>query len=155
MTLVRRIARPLLSSIFISGGIAGLKAPEAHAPVAEDVAPKVAEKLPYLPEDTAQLVKINAGVQVVAGSLLAIGRFPRLSALALAGTLVPTTLAAHRFWEIDDKEERSAQQVHFFKNCGLFGGLLLAAVDTEGKPSVAWRGRRAARRTAQAAHLVS
>ncbi|MGI8626737.1 MAG: hypothetical protein ACR2J5_09250 [Geodermatophilaceae bacterium] len=28
----------------------------------------------------------------------------------------------------------------------MLGGLLLAVVDTEGKPSVAWRTRRAARR---------
>jgi len=33
----------------------------------------------------------------------------------------------------------------------LFGGLLLASVDTEGKPSVGWRARRAARRVRRAA----
>ena len=31
------------------------------------------------------------------------------------------------------------------------GGLILAAVDTEGKPSVAWRAKRKARKAAQAA----
>jgi uncharacterized membrane protein YphA (DoxX/SURF4 family) len=34
------------------------------------------------------------------------GWFPRLSAAVLAGTLVPTTLAGHRYWEIEDKQER-------------------------------------------------
>ncbi len=36
------------------------------------------------------------------------------------------------------------QRIHFFKNASMLGGLLLAAVDTEGKPGVAWRARRAA-----------
>jgi hypothetical protein len=35
--------------------------------------------------------------------------------------------------------------VHFFKNVSMLGGVLLAGVDTEGKPGVAWRAQRAAR----------
>jgi hypothetical protein len=35
--------------------------------------------------------------------------------------------------------------VQFFKNVSMVGGLLLAGVDTEGRPGVAWRARRAAR----------
>ncbi|CAN5191592.1 hypothetical protein BH20ACT5_BH20ACT5_15300 [soil metagenome] len=87
-------------------------------------------------------MKIDAAVKVGAGTLLALGRFPRLAALALAGSLIPTTLAAHRFWEAD-KETKADQQIHFFKNLGLLGGLMLAAVDTEGQPSLAWRTRHA------------
>ena len=113
--------------------------------MAEDVAPKIAERLP-LPDETDQLVKINAVVQVAAGALLAIGRLPRLAAAALAASLVPTTLAAHRFWEQEDTGQRAQQQFHFLKNVGLLGGLILAAVDTEGAPSLGWRTKRAARR---------
>ena len=109
------------------------------------MAPPIADRLP-LPSDTDQLVKINAGVQVVAGVLLAIGRVPRLAACALAGSLVPTTLAGHRFWEEEDGTRRAQQQIHFVKNLGLLGGLVLAAVDTEGAPSLGWRARRAAGR---------
>jgi hypothetical protein len=100
----------------------------------------VTEKVPYLPKDTEQLVRINAGIQVGAGTLLAMGRLPRLSALALAVSLVPTTLAGHRFWEAQGPE-RQQHQRHFLKNVGLCGGLLIAAVDTEGRPSLAWRAR--------------
>ena len=155
MTLVRRVARPLLGSVFVTGGVDALRNPKPLEPAAEPVGPPVAKQLPYLPEDTEQLVKINAAVQVVAGSLLSLGRLPRLSALALACSVVPTTLAGHRFWEIEDEEEREQQQIHFFKNAGLLGGLLIAAVDTQGKPSVGWRARRAAKRASQAAHIVS
>lgn len=162
MTLVRRIARPMLASMFVAGGVDALRETEPKVPAAEPVAPPVAKKLPYLPEDTETLIKINAAVQVGAGTLLAIGRFPRLSALALAVTLVPTTLAGHPFWEADDEEEKADQQVHFLKNVGLFGGLLLAAVDTEGRPGLAWRAQhtgrhaiRAGRREAKTAAKVT
>ncbi len=105
----------------------------------------MADRLP-LPDDSEKLVKINAGVQVGAGLLLAIGRFPRLAAIALAGSIVPTTLAGHRFWEEDDPSARSKQQVQFLKNVGLLGGLIFAAVDTGGAPSLGWRARRTARK---------
>jgi hypothetical protein len=75
--------------------------------------------------------------------MLALGKFPRLSALALAASLVPTTFAGHRFWEETDPTRRSAQQLHFLKNAGMLGGLILASVDTEGRPSLVWRARRA------------
>lgn len=113
--------------------------------MAEPVASKLASRLP-VPNDTEQLVKINAGVQVGAGFLLSIGRFPRLAALALGGSIVPTTFAGHRFWEEDDPSTKSKQQVQFLKNVGLLGGLILAAVDTGGAPSLGWRARRTARR---------
>ncbi len=35
--------------------------------------------------------------------------------------------------------ERRHQETHFMKNLGLFGGLLLAAADTQGRPGLAWR----------------
>ena len=143
MTVVRRLARPLLSTMFITGGIDALRAPEPKVPAAEPVGPAIAKRLPYLPEDPESLVKINGAVQVVAGTLLAFGRLPRISAALLAGSLVPTTLAGHRFWEATDPEEKARQQVHFFKNLSMLGGLILAAVDTEGRPGLAWRARHA------------
>ena len=143
MTVVRRLARPLLSTIFVSGGLEALRNPVPKVAAAEPVAPPIASKLPYLPEDPETLVKINAGVQVGAGLMLALGRLPRLSSVLLAGSLVPTTLAGHRFWEESDPTQRAAQQMHFFKNLGLLGGLMLAAVDTEGRPGLAWRAQHA------------
>lgn len=144
--LVRRLARPMISGIFVMGGINALRNPKGHAQVAAPVLDQVSDKLPDpLPKDNTQLVRVDAAVKIGAGSLFALNRFPRLAALALAGSLVPTTLAAHRFWEITDPGDREAQQIHFFKNVGLLGGLILATVDTEGKPSVAWRARRGVR----------
>lgn len=143
--LARRLARPMLAAVFVNSGIDVLRRPEPRAEIAAPVATKVAEPLP-LPEDPVQLVKINAAVQLVAGLLFALGRFPRVAATALAASLVPTTLAAHRFWEIDDPAKRAQQQIHFLKNLGLLGGLILAMLDTEGAPSLGWRAKRAAGR---------
>jgi putative oxidoreductase len=153
--LVRRIARPLLASSFIVGGISTLRNPQDRVPGARPVVEQIAEaadkQLPVqVPRDVEQWVKVDAGIKVVAGSRFALGRLPRLSAVAMSASIVPTTLAGHRFWEHDDPKERFGQLSNFLKNAGLLGGLLIAAVDTEGKPSVGWRARRAASRTAEA-----
>src|SRR3954463_11130843 len=149
--LVRRIARPLLASTFVFGGIDTLRNPQSRVAGAQPVVEKITEQadkqLPVqVPRDVEQWGRIDAGVKVGAGALFALGKLPRLSALALAASVVPTTLAGHRFWEHDDPKERFGQLAHFLKNLGLLGGLLIAAVDTAGKPSAGWRARRAARK---------
>lgn len=158
--ILRRIARPMLAAVFVSGGIETLRNPKPRIQAAEPVLDKtvnqVQDRLPeQLPTDAESLVKANAAVQIGAGVALALGRFPRLSALLLAGTLVPTTVAGHRFWEHEDPAERAAHQVHFFKNMGLLGGLLIAAADTHGKPSAAWRARQASKSAKRASRSAS
>jgi putative oxidoreductase len=133
----------MLASIFIVQGFDTLLHPERVVPAAEPVVRPIAERVSVVPDQVEQAVRINGAVQLVAGSMLALGRWPRLSALAIAATLVPTTYAGHRFWESNDKQERAQQRIHFLKNLTIFGGLLIAAGDTGGNPSVAWRGRHA------------
>ena len=144
MPLLRAVARPLLASIFVVQGFETFRRPERASARAEPVVRPLAERLPFVPDETEQAVRISGAVQVVAGSLLALGRWPRLSALALAATLVPTTLAGHRFWEAEKGQERLQQRIHFLKNASMLGGLLIATADTAGNPSLAWRGRHAA-----------
>ncbi len=152
MPIARRLARPMLAAMFVAGGFDALRDPKPRAAKAGGVATKIADALPMrLPEDPVKLVQIDAGVKIVGGLLLATGRVPRLAALALAGSLLPTTVAGHRFWEYEDPQERGQQRVHFLKNLGLLGGLILAAVDTEGRPSAAYRTRSGAQRAAKKA----
>lgn len=135
----------MLASIFVSGGVDAVRNPASKTPGAEGVVPQIAGAVPALEDvDTETLVKINGGVQIAAGALLAMGRLPRLSALALAASIVPTTAAGHRFWEADDQLQRSQQRTHFLKNTSILGGLLLAAADTEGRPGLGWRTRHTA-----------
>ena len=148
MTLVRLAARPLLASMFVVGGLDSLRTAPAKAgaaePVTDRVVPLLQKFLPQLSDDPTTLVRINGAVQVAAGLALATGRMPRISSTVLAATLLPTTAAGHRFWEEKEPAAKKAQRVQFFKNASMLGGLMLAAVDTEGKPGVAWRARRAA-----------
>ena len=150
MKPVRTAARVMLSAIFISSGTKVLLDPDSKAETAGRVTDRVGPLMermdPRLPSDTRTLVRVKAGADVVAGLLLATGRLTRPAAAVLAGGLIPTTLAGHSFWA-HPKEERPAQQVHFLKNLGLLGGLLLAAADTEGKPSLKYRTTHAVDRS--------
>jgi putative oxidoreductase len=135
----------MLASIFVVQGLETLRHPEVVAPRAERVVKQMSDTVSALPGEPEQAVRINGAIQLAAGTMLGLGWFPRLSALALAGTLVPTTLAGHPYWEEKDPAARKQQQIHFLKNLTMLGGLLIAAADTDGSPSLAWRRRRAAR----------
>lgn len=148
----------MLSGIFMVSGARSIADPEPFLARAKSVTDRVTPLLeqthPRLPTDPATLVRFNGAVQLVAGLLLASGRFTRPAAAALAATLVPTTLAGHAFWSEPDSTERRQHEIHFLKNLGLFGGLLLAAADTAGRPGLRWRTSsavRQGRRTAQRA----
>lgn len=119
------LARPMLPAIFVYGGYKALRDPDplaARSAWLFDAAPDLhSTPLPQQPRD---LVRLNAGVQVVAGTMLATGVMPRLSAAVLAGSLIPTTLGGHAYWREEDPAARAAQQVQFAKNVSVLGGLL-------------------------------
>jgi putative oxidoreductase len=151
MTLVRAIARPLLASAFISSGVGALRDPKPNMVLAERLAPVLGERVPYLPKDPVVFARLIGAKQVAAGALLATGRMPRLAAFTLAAWLVPRTLTTNRFWADDDPEEKARHRQRLLSDLALVGGLLLAAVDTEGKPGLAWRAQHAGRQTRRAA----
>lgn len=145
--IVRRVARPLLAGIFLVGGVDTLRTPDPRAEKAKKVVEPlepVARQVGLGGLDPVQVTRIDAGVKILAGFMLATGRLPRLSALALAVSLVPTTAAGHRFWEEQDKQARKGQLMHFFKNLAILGGLLTTVVDTGGRESLPHRARRVA-----------
>ena len=151
MSLLRAVPRTMLASYFVAAGIKAIRDPESLVPAAEPlvdrVVPLVKEYAPeqvagYVPENTVTLVRINGIAQVVGGAALATGKGRRLGALLLAGSLVPSTIAKHPFWTVQDPEERAQDRTHFLKNVSLLGGVLLASADTEGKPSLAWRAQK-------------
>ncbi|HVV18391.1 MAG TPA: DoxX family protein [Pseudonocardiaceae bacterium] len=130
--IVHRLARPMLAAVFVVSGVNTLRNPEknikAATPLVEKAVARAGDKLPeQVPTDPATIVRIDAGLKVVAGLGMALGRFPRFSALVLALNLVPTTVAGHAYWEHEDPANRAAQRTHFLKNLGLLGGLLAVA----------------------------
>ncbi len=160
MSLSRTVARPLLASMFLVGGVNALRNADKLAarakPILDRVAPLVKQSPLPIPADPETLVRLNGAVHVTAGLALATGRAPRISSAVLAATLVPTTLGGHRFWEEQDPMVRTQQRLNFFKNVSMLGGLLIAAGDTDGKPGVAWRARRVAKDARrEAKHLAA
>jgi uncharacterized membrane protein YphA (DoxX/SURF4 family) len=135
MTLNRRMlaplrpaARILTGSTYALLGFDALREPGARTAQAADVISVIRQWVP-LPEDDDLVVRSNAAVMVAGGTLLALGRMPRLSALALAGSLIPTTLAGHSYWKVEDPAARKIQRIQFHKNLAMLGGLLLAVLD--------------------------
>jgi putative oxidoreductase len=140
----------MLGAIFVVSGARIVIDPDSKVTAAKRVTDKVAPLIervdPRLPSDTRSLVRAKAAADVVAGLLLASGRFTRPAAAVLAAGLVPTTFAGHPFWTLP-QPERSQHETHFLKNLGLLGGLLLAAVDTQGKPGITYRTSHAVDRS--------
>ena len=120
--LIRLIPRAALAAIFIRAGWRGVKNPEPIANVARN-------NLPIEPPQLATIARAQAGAQLAGGVALAAGVAPRLAAAGLALTLIPVTYAGHPFWQMDDPQQRNQHLSHFFKNLGLFGGLMYVALE--------------------------
>lgn len=160
MSLIRRVARPMLAAMFVVGGLDQLRHPAKQAPKVAPLADRVGPAL-HLPDDAELLVRANGAAMVGGGTMLALGKMPRLSSMVLAGTIVPTTYVGHPFWQEKDAAVRAQQRTAFLKNLAVLGGLLLASVDTEGRPGLAYRmhlagesAGRTAKRTKREATLA-
>src|SRR5829696_2269764 len=138
MSLARRAARGALAASFISGGLDQIRNPQPKAGPASPIAKPIADRVPQLPNDPESLVKLDGAIKVVGGLGMVFGPFARPAALLLAGSMVASTLAGHRFWETTDPDQKVSDRVEFFKNVSLIGGLLIAALDTGGRPSIPW-----------------
>jgi uncharacterized membrane protein YphA (DoxX/SURF4 family) len=152
--LIRRIARPMLSAAFIGRGIDALRSPKPAADAAR-LTLEGLSKLPdpvgtNVPSNAETVARINAAVQIGGGLLLATGKLPRLASAALALSVVPGSLGGHMFWSETDPQRKADERRAFLTDVSLIGGLVIAAVDTEGKPSLGWRGRRAASKVSEA-----
>src|SRR6478672_5989326 len=152
--LIRRIARPLLSVAFIGQGVDALRNPKPAADAARpalDGMRQLPDPIgPNVPTNAETFARANAAVQIGGGLLLATGKLPRLASAALAFTVIPGSVGGHMFWNESDPHRKADERRAFMTDLSLLGGLIIAAVDTEGKPSLGWRGRRAARRVSEA-----
>lgn len=152
--LIRRIARPMLSAAFIARGVDALRSPKPAADAARPALEGLS-KLPdpvgtNVPTNAETVARVNAAVQIGGGLLLASGKLPRIASAALALSVVPGSLGGHTFWSETDPQRKADERRAFLTDISLIGGLIIAAVDTEGKPSLGWRGRRAAHKVSEA-----
>ncbi|MGY0499258.1 DoxX family protein [Nocardia sp. FBN12] len=125
---IRLAARVLTGSTYALLGADAVREPGGRTELAAPTL-AAARKVVPLPGDDEVLVRANAAVQVIGGTLLALGRLPRLSALALVASMIPTTVAGHAFWNIEDPAARKLQRVQFHKNMAMIGGLLFVVLD--------------------------
>lgn len=117
MKLISRAAQIALGVPFIVLGYQAAKDPGARV--------HAAAKLGLPNPDAA--VKLNGAAMALGGAALCLNRVPRLAALGLAASMVPTTVAGHGYWAFDDPQTRAAQRTQFLKNVALAGGLLAVA----------------------------
>ncbi|AKK11000.1 DoxX family protein [Corynebacterium uterequi] len=153
--MIRTIARPMLASVYIADGVDTLINTDAHKDSAESAIKAARKVIPaayasYIPASPALAARVVGGTKVGAGSLLALGKAPRLSAGLLVLTAIPTIVGRHAFWDAEDSEERTARRQGFLTDIALLGGLGITTMDTAGKPGLRWRAGRAAKDASQA-----
>ncbi|AQP44558.1 DoxX family membrane protein [Tessaracoccus flavus] len=155
MSLTRFLSRSLFASYFIAEGVKAVTKPAETAPDAEAftsrVAPLVQRVVPadiasYVPERAETWVRISGVAQVLGGVMFATGIGRRLGAMLLAKASVLNVAIA-----LPDKgasqDAKQAARPAVLRNAALLGASMLAAQDTQGKPSLAWRTEHAAKVT--------
>lgn len=138
MSVIRFLARPMLASSFVVAGLGKLKNVDDTAKQLSPVLRRASASLPF-PANERVVARLIGGTQVGAGAMLALGKFSRLSATVLAATSALNAFVEWRSADISTKEGRESRRSQLLKNITLTGGVLLAAVDTAGRPSLAWR----------------
>lgn len=139
MSLIRLLARPMLASAYVANGISRARNPHTAAKTVEPVLNAVGDKLP-VDVSAATVARATGVAQAGAGVLLAIGKFPRLSASVLVSTYLFDSVGELLVGDEDDGKKTAG----LLTRTSLLGGALLASVDTAGKPGLAWRAQHAA-----------
>lgn len=115
--LLGRLGRAALGIPFISLGLDAALEPGGRVEAAAELG------LPN-PEE---MVRFNGAAMVLGGAALVTGVKPRAAAIGLLAALVPTTIAGHAYWKIEDPAQRATQRIQVLKNLAMAGGLIVVA----------------------------
>jgi uncharacterized membrane protein YphA (DoxX/SURF4 family) len=154
--LLRRIARPLFASWFLSEGVDALRRPAAHVDVARGAVGRLTSAVPagalggalepYRHPSDRQLstvVRVHGGATALAALMLATGRAPRTSALTLAALTLPLAAADAPASRSErghlGEQEKKERRARFLRGLSLTGAALIVAADTAGRPGMRWR----------------
>jgi uncharacterized membrane protein YphA (DoxX/SURF4 family) len=155
MSVVRFLARPMLASSFVLAGVDKLRNADDTATQLSPLLRRAADALPFQTDEKV-LARVIGGAQVGAGVCFALGKSARLAATVLALISALNGFVEWRSADISSKEGRDARRKRLLKNVSLTGGVLLASVDTAGKPGLAWRAEHlAADARKTTAHLAA
>jgi uncharacterized membrane protein YphA (DoxX/SURF4 family) len=145
----------MLASSFVLAGLDKLKNADDTAEQLSPLLRKATASLPFRTDDKT-MARVIGGTQVGAGVLFGLGKFSRLSAMLLTVISALNTFVEWRSADISTKEGRQTRRSQLLKNLSLSGGILLASVDTAGKPGLAWRAEHlAADARKSASHLAA
>jgi putative oxidoreductase len=119
------VGRILLALIFITSGFSKITGFEGT--------------VGYIASKGLPLPQIGAIIAIVAelggGILLAIGYKARWAALALAIFTLAAAILFHNYWAVE-AAQKMAQQINFWKNISITGGMLLAFAFGPGRYSL-------------------
>ncbi|WP_372594729.1 DoxX family protein [Actinotalea sp.] len=147
--LVRRIARPLVAGSFLAEGWDAVRSPAAHVDRFEAAWLRLGRRvdLPPVPSRRSMttLVRAHGAAMVGAAGLLALGAAPRTNALVLAALMLP--VVASETPELgrrgSGRRGSDVTKDRLLATGTMLGAALLAAVDTQGRPDMAWRVQQA------------
>ncbi len=155
MSFVRFLARPMLASSFVLAGMDKLKNADDTAAQLSPLLRRAADSLPFQTDEKV-LARVIGGTQIGAGVFFALGKSARLAATILAVVSALNAFVEWRSADISSTQARDARRKQLLKNVSLTGGVLLASVDTAGRPSLAWRAEHfAAGAKKSAGHLAT
>ena len=120
------VGRVLLALIFITSGFGKITGFEGTVGY-------IASKGLPLPQIGAIIAIV---VELGGGLLLAIGYKARWAALALAIFTLAAGILFHDYWDVADAAQKMDQQINFWKNIAITGGMLLAFAFGPGRYSV-------------------
>jgi len=158
--LLRRLARPLFASWFVTEGLDVVRHPAAHAADARGALTALRARLPEPVRDgpagealghelsdrqLTTIVQVHGAALAGAGALLVVGKAPRTAALALALLTAPLIVLNLPFKRAkgEDPVLRRARRDRFVRALAFTGGALIAGVDLEGRPGISWRVQKA------------
>jgi putative oxidoreductase len=134
--LILLVGRCAIAALFLPGGIQKLMNYNAFAAQLGGRGLPFGWSLPH-PEIFAMLA---VAIEVIGPLLILLGIQTRWAALLMAGFVIMATATSHRYWEFADAAAYRVQSSNFYKNIGIFGGLLFLHV--AGAGAFSWDQRR-------------
>ena len=150
MSITRAFARSLIGPVFLTRGAEGFLHPDGTGLGAAAVARWLdAASIRVAPDRVARLL---GGAQVTGAALLILGRMPRLAATVLSLSLLPDLIGERRRPQALSMARKPGTERA--KELAILGGLLFAATDRNGAPSLRWRATQAGRKASTALESV-
>jgi len=109
------LGRMIFGGFFAYNGINHFKNQEGMSQYAETKGVPAAQAA--VPATGAML--LGGGLSIMAGVK------PKQGLTAIIGFLVPVTLQMHRFWDVQDPQQRMSELINFSKNMALVGAALM------------------------------